>query len=114
LRCPEVFEDEITCGGGGRAVPEAVEILRRWNCEAVASLFIVDDGNVAGEASPIPMLGDELSIANTNSDELYARQRKCEVPIWYWLSLREVLSSTMMLSCSTGTHNFGRVRPRPF
>lgn len=82
MRCPKVFEGELTCGEGGRAVPEAVEILRRWNCETVASLFIVDGGNGTGEASPIPMFGDELSMANTTSDELYARQRKRAVSIW--------------------------------
>jgi len=75
LRCPKAFEGELNCGEGGRAVPEAVEILRRWNCETVASLFIVG-GNGAGEAGPVPTFGDELSMANTNSGELYARQRK--------------------------------------
>jgi hypothetical protein len=79
LRCPKAFEGELNCGEGGRAVPEAVEILRRWNCETVASLFIVDGGNGAGEAGPVPTFGDELSIANANSGELYAQQRKCAI-----------------------------------
>jgi hypothetical protein len=76
LRCPKAFEGELTFGEGGRAVPEAVEILRRWNCETVASLFIVDGGNGAGEAGSILLFGDVLSIANTTSDELFARQRE--------------------------------------
>ena len=76
MRCPKAFEGEPTCGEGGRAVPEAVEILRRWNCETVASLFVVDGGNGAGEPGPIPIFGDELSMADIISDDVYARQRK--------------------------------------
>jgi hypothetical protein len=113
LHCPKVFEGELTCGEEGRAVPEAVEMLRRWNCETAASLFIVDGGRGAGEAGPIPMFGEELSMANTTLTSCMPGREN----LWsrYGVSsLCEVLrSSTMMLSCSIGTPNFGRVRPRP-
>jgi hypothetical protein len=79
--CPRVLRGDATCGEAGRAVPEAVDRLRRLNCETVASLFTVDSSKGECEAAPIPGFGDELSMAHTTSGELPVRQRRTAVSL---------------------------------
>ena len=63
-----------------------MEILGRWDCETVASLFIVDGGSVADAACPTLIFGEEFSMLSTASDELLAHRSYYASAMWFEIS----------------------------